>query len=627
MGYTYLDNIEMDEALVIYLNELKKKGAELGNEKLPVSESFGRITSEAVFAKISSPHYNACAMDGIALFSGKTSGATDTTPVYLKPDKDFIRVDTGDPLPQDCDAVVMIEDVIDLEDGNIKLISAAAPWQHIRQIGEDICAGEMILASNTLIEPAAMGALLAGGILDISVKKKPVIGLIPTGDEIVSPKENPEEGEIIEFNTSIFSGMVTTWGAIPKVYGIVPDEFELIKQAIVKATNECDLVIINAGSSAGRGDFSSKAIEETGEMLIHGIAIKPGKPTILGIVNNHPVIGVPGYPVSGIIVMEKLVKRVVESLLKSTFTQAVTVEAVLTRKLVSSLKYREFVRMKLGQVGERLVATPLNRGAGVVTSFVKADGIMEIPLNSEGFDAGQSVQVRLLRSESEVRNSLVIVGSHDPLIDIVSDLMRKNYPGEFVSSAHVGSMGGIMAVKRGEAHTAGIHLLDEVTGEYNQSYVNKYLSNEKISIIKGVKRIQGFMTAPGNPLNISSVADLTRSGIRYVNRQRGSGTRILLDYMMKQNNIEAQGIYGYQREEFTHLAVAALIAAGSADTGLGIYSAARAYGLDFVPVCEEEYDFIIPERFVDLRIIKHFIEILRSDEFLKKLEDLGGYNV
>lgn len=632
MGYSYLNNIELEEALDIFLAKIKECKIILGIEIVPVQNSLGRVTAEAVYAGISSPHYNACAMDGIALFARNTFGASDTTPVILKEGADFIRVDTGDPLPNDYDAVVMIEDVIELGNGEIKLLDAATPWQHVRQIGEDICANEMIITSNTKVEPSAIGALMAGGVLDIKVWKKPVVGVIPTGDEIVSPTDNPNEGEIIEFNSAIFSSMLESWGAISKVYGIVPDEYDLIREAVVKASQECDMIILNAGSSAGREDFSSKVIGDVGEVFIHGIAIRPGKPTILGIVNRRPIIGVPGYPVSGILVMENITKRVLEFFTKISYHEGITLKATLSRKIVSSLKYKEFVRMKLGNVGNRLIATPLNRGAGVVTSFVRADGIFEIPINSEGFESGREIDVRLLKTEEEIRNTLVSIGSHDPLIDVAADIMRKKYPGDYVSSAHVGSLGGIMAIKRNEAHVAGIHLLDEETGGYNLSYIKKYLGDNKTYLVKCVKRQQGLMVASGNPLGISGLDDIwnkdtVKKNINYVNRQKGSGTRILLDYLLKEKNIASSLIYGYEREEFTHLNVAALVKSGSADVGMGILSAAKAYNLDFIPICEEQYDFIIPEQFIELSAVKKFIEILKSVEFKNTLEDLGGYIV
>ena len=625
MHHNYLKNTGLEEAISSYIDHLKSSGALAKAERVRVKDSYGRITSEAVYAKISSPHYNACAMDGIAVCAGTTFGATDTTPVTLKEGVDFKRVDTGDPLPQKYDAVVMIEDVIEYEAGNVKLIGAAAPWQHVRQIGEDICAGEMIIASNTRIDGPSMGALIAGGILEINVWKKPCAGIIPTGDEIVAPSDNPGEGEIMEFNSVVFSSMLKEWGAEARVYDIVPDKYEILKDVLKKAAEECDIVIINAGSSAGREDYTSRIISDAGQLFLHGIAIRPGKPTILGSVNNKPVIGVPGYPVSGIIVMDMILRPVLDSLYNTCSSKGVDTEAILSRKIVSSLKYKEYVRVKLGYVGHKLVATPLNRGAGVITSFVRADGILEIPLNSEGHEAGEKVSISLLRSLNEIRNTVSVVGSHDLLVDIATDIMKRRNNGQYVSSAHVGSMGGIMAIKRGEAHLAGIHLLDEQTGEYNTSYLKKYFPEGNVKLIKCVKRIQGFMVGKGNPRNIKELKDIARKDIRYVNRQKGSGTRILFDYLMGREGLDKAGIYGYDREEFTHMSIAALVASGSADAGLGVHAAARAYDLDFIPVCEEEYDFIVPEEYLEIPAVRDFINILDSREFKAALDAVGGY--
>jgi len=625
--YTYLENKELEVAIEEFVTRLKDTKNFLTQEEIEVSEAFGRIASQAVFAKISAPHYYACAMDGIAVSAKDTFGATDTTPILLKKGRDYEAVDTGDPLPRDKDAVIMVEDVVVVDKDTVKIHSSASPWQHVRQIGEDICQDEMIIPSNTKIEPAAIGAMLAGGVGKVRVYKKPIIGLIPTGDEIVSPRPDPKAGEIIEFNTSIFSSMAEKWGVDSKTYPIVKDDLNLIKKSVLTACKECDLVILNAGSSAGREDFAFRAISETGDVLTHGIAIRPGKPTILGVVGKKAVVGVPGYPVSGIIVMETVVKKVLEEMVKSTLPKGEKLEAILSRRLMSSLKYKEFVRMKLGKVNNRFIATPLNRGAGVVTSFVKADGLLEIPLNKEGVEAGQKVQIELLNSKEEIENTLLINGSHDPLIDEAYDLVRKRDYKRFISSSHVGSMGGIMAVKRGETHLAGIHLLDEATGEYNRTYVNKYLKNQDVCLIKGVRRSQGLMTAKGNPMNIKDILDLKDSKIRYVNRQKGSGTRILLDYQLRLSGIDQKSIYGYDREELTHLSVAVQIAAGSADAGLGIYSAAKVYGLDFVPVCWESYDFITTKEFIEDEKVAGFIDVLKSKEFKDALEKLGGYEI
>jgi len=521
----------------------------------------------------------------------------------------------------------MIEDVVSISNagGTIQLYSAASPWQHVRQIGEDICQGDMLLQSFTEITPSAAGALIAGGVMAVDVLCKPIVGIIPTGDEIVTPNSDPKVGEIFEFNSTIFSGMIDKWGGIAKTYSIVKDKLELIIEALKTASEQCDVLLINAGSSAGREDYTKEAIARIGKVTAHGVAIKPGKPVILGFIGQKPVIGVPGYPVSGIIVLDAFVKPLLRLLLGQGGLFEDTIEAILPRRLNSSLKYREFVRTRLGFVNGRLIAVPLDRGAGVVTSFVKADGLIDIPQNAEGFESGEKVEVRLLRPLKEIEDTLVITGSHDPLIDEAADMLRRKYIGSRVASSHVGSMGGIMAIKRKEAHIAGIHLLDEATGTYNWPYLDRYFTRDEIALQACVKREQGFMVPKGNPKNIRNWADIASLGLKYVNRQKGSGTRILCDFLLKQEHIKPIEILDYDREEYTHTGVAAIVASGSADAGLGIYAAAKMYGLAFIPICEEHYDLLIDGKALGTEQVKRFLLILESEEFRRKLSQMGGY--
>lgn len=625
MAFQYLTNIDLEQAKEEYIKVLEANGMQYRTERIPVTESCARITADAVYAHICAPHYHASAMDGIAVRASDTFGATETTPVHLKPDQ-YVVVDTGDPLPEDCDAVIMIEDVVQEKQG-VCLYASAAPWQHIRQIGEDICAGEMILSSYRTITPAAIGSMIAGGVLEVEVIARPTVGIIPTGDEIVPPTADPSPGDILEFNGAIFSSMVREWGAEPKIYPIVRDQFDEIREMVKKALSECDMVLLNAGSSAGREDYSCQVIRDLGEVLYHGIAIKPGKPAILGYQGAKPVLGVPGYPVSGIIVIEQFLKPLVDRWNHVLDRSYVYEEAVLSRAVVSGLKYREFVRVRLGYVGEQLVASPLSRGAGVVSSFMKADGMLEIPQEMEGYEAGSHVQIRLLRPKEELQNTLVVIGSHDPLLDEVADMIHRKNPEIFMSSSHVGSMGGIMAARRGENHAAGIHLLNEADGAYNTAFVKKYFPKGGVRLVECVGRTQGLMAAKGNPLQIRGIADLTKPGLRYVNRQKGSGTRILIDYLCKKQKIDPEKIYGYDREEFTHTSVAAQIASGSADAGMGIYSAASLYDLDFIPICMEQYDLLIPDYAWDSPMVQELLETLKSEEFRNRLEKLGGYEI
>lgn len=626
MGFEYLTNVSLAKAKKDYVNLLRNNGFAPKEETIPVFEACGRVTAKAVYANICAPHYAASAMDGVAVKAKDTFGATETTPITLT-GKQYTVVDTGDPVPEGCDAVIMVEEIVKNEDGSITIHGAAAPWQHIRQIGEDICAGEMILPSFVPVSPSAIGAMIAGGVRTIEVLRKPLVGIIPTGDEIIAPCADPKPGDILEFNGAIFSAMVRQWGAEARIYPIVPDQFEAIRDMVDKAVAECDMVLLNAGSSAGREDYSARVIRELGEVLYHGIAMKPGKPAILGCKGSTPILGVPGYPVSGIIVIEELLKPLVDQWLKIPGEKKQYVQAVLTRPVVSGLKYQEFIRVRMGYVGNKLMASPLNRGSGVVSSFMKADGILEVPQGMEGYEAGSEVQVRLLSPVDKLKNTLVVIGSHDPLLDELGDMLHVANNDLYMSSSHVGSMGGVMAVRRGEAHAAGCHLLDTETGKYNTAFVKKYFPKGGVKLVSCVGRQQGLMVAPGNPLGIEKFSDITKENLRYVNRQKGSGTRILTDYLCKQENIDTDAIYGYDREELTHNSVAVQIASGSADAGMGIYSAAQLYGLDFIPICIEEYDLLIPEMCWQTPQVQQLIATLKSQAFKEKILAMGGYTL
>jgi len=618
----YLKTTPVQEALDIYM-EAVRKTVKPKREVIPVTAALNRITGRAVYAKYCSPLYNSAAMDGIAVTARRTENASEAAPVELVLGKDYKIVDTGDPIREPYDAVIMAEDLLETEqEDHVRIIAPAAPWQHIRPIGEDIVAGEMILPGHHCIRPIDVGVLLSAGIVEIEVIKTPRAAIFPTGTEMIEPGMQPKEGDIIESNSRMFENMIIAQGAEAVRFAPVEDDYDKIRDAVWQAAQEFDLVIVNAGSSAGTEDYTVHVLRELGEVLIHGVAIKPGKPVILAIVNNRPVIGLPGYPVSAYIGFENFVTPVLELLGQRTGKKNKTVEAVISKRLVSSLKHKEYVRVKVGSVGGKMVAAPLARGAGAAMSLVRADGFCVIEQNCEGCEAGEKVQVELYRDIEEIRSTAVVTGSHDLIMDVIADLMPDLYPGMNVSSTHVGSMGGLMALRREEAHLAPVHLLDEETGAYNLPYIRK-LFREPMALIKGVGRVQGIMVKKGNPLKISKIEDLR--GIRFVNRQKGAGTRLLFDHKLKILGISPEEITGYDREASTHMAVAALVGSDSADAGMGIRSAAIAMDLDFIPVGDEEYDFAVPVRYLDLPFIQAFIEILKCSRFHEKLEELGGY--
>jgi putative molybdopterin biosynthesis protein len=520
----------------------------------------------------------------------------------------------------------MIEDVREVDEDTIEITAAAAPWQYIRMAGEDIVATELILTRGHRIRPIDVAAVLSGGVRSVVVRKKPVVAIIPTGDEIVEPGADLNHGDIINSNSYMLEALVSEWDGEPKRLSIVEDDYEKIKAVIRQAATESDIVLTSAGSSAGRGDFVPPAIEELGELLVHGVSISPGKPTALGIVDSTPVLGLPGYPVSMAIAAENFLKPLLCKMLGIPTPVTYRVAASVVRKVASKLGSEEFIRVKLSHGAAGIVATPLARGASVLNSMVRADGIVRIPANLEGLSIEKMVTVELMKPLEEIQNSVVIIGSHDMTLDILADEIKITRPEMSISSAHVGSLGGLMALKRHEAHIAGTHLLDEETGEYNISYINRLLPGREITLVNLVYRQQGLIVASGNPGGIEELADLGSGELTFCNRQRGSGTRILLDYQLKKLGISPEKIAGYEREVYTHMAVASAVATGIADAGLGIHAAAKALGLDFVPIAEERYDLAIPEDSLSSPGIGVVLELVKSERFRERVQAMGGYD-
>ncbi len=625
----YVKNMPLGEAREKWQDALQKinffDSAQV--TEMAVEEALGQVTGAPVFATHSSPAYNAAAMDGIAVHFADLAAASDAAPVRLT-GKQFAAVNTGNCLPKEFDAVVMIEDVHYLDENEVELAIPATPWQHVRTIGEDIVATELILPVGHKIRPIDQGAMLATGVTKVLVKEAPQVLVIPTGSELIQPGITPVPGQIIEFNSRILAGYLNEWGAKAAGTSPVSDDKEKLRTAISNAVKRNDILIINAGASAGTRDYTSTVLAELGEVVVHGVAIKPGKPVILAIVDNTPVIGLPGYPVSAILTMRLFVHEMIYSFMDMQKPLAQWTTALMSRPIHSAMGVDEFVRITLGQVGEELMATPAGKGAGAVMSLVRADGILTLPAGSEGVGAGEEVQIELLRPLTDVQSTLVVIGSHDNIIDVLANLLHKGRKAIRISSAHVGSMGGIMAIRRGEAHLAGSHLLDEESGEYNISFIKRFLADTELQLINLCYRQQGLIVAQGNPLKIRGFEDVAKNNLSFINRQNGAGTRLLTDKTLKDMGLNPSDINGYEHEEYTHMSVAAAIANGSVDCGMGILAAANALNLDFVPVAEERYDLIIPKQFMDDKKIQALLELIRnSDEFKTLVNSLGGYSL
>ena len=663
----YLDDIPLSEAWQKWTAALEAAGLwqPLAGEEVPLDQALGRVTAAPVYARVSSPHYHGSAMDGYAVRASETAAASEVAPVQLTLGPQAKYVDTGDPIPEWADAVIPIENVQLVEEEGrtkdsvcIEIRSSVAPRQHIRLMGEDLVTTELVLPGNHTLRPVDLGAIAAGGHATVWVRRKPRVAVIPTGTELVSLGTPLKPGDILEYNSLVLAAQAQQWGGLATRCPIVPDDLARIQAAVAEAAVTYDLVLLNAGSSAGSEDFSAQVIQALGSVLVHGIAVRPGHPVILGMIDeqgkrdkeegpreipspkspgpnpksaiqnqksNIPIVGVPGFPVSAALTGELFVEPLLAKWLGRAPQTPATLEAVLTRKVFSPPGDDEYLRVMVGEVGERVVAAPLARGAGVITSLTRADGVVLIPRHSEGVDAGQRVTVRLYRAPDEIKRTIVAIGSHDLTLDLMAQFLAEK--GMRLSSANVGSQGGLVALRRGEAHLAGSHLLDPATGEYNLSDVEKYLPDTPVAIVTLVGREQGLMVRRGNPLNLRSLADLARPEVRFVNRQRGAGTRVLLDYELGKLGLPASAISGYEHEEYTHLAVAAAVASGLADSGLGIAAAAQALDLDFVPLFMERYDLIIPRVHYTSPRLRPLLDLLHDVRFKREVAARPGYEV
>ncbi|HAY38061.1 MAG TPA: molybdopterin biosynthesis protein [Desulfobacteraceae bacterium] len=626
----YLKMKPLKEAREI-LFERFLSGRVIYKEMISAPDAVGRVLAEPVTAVISSPNFHLSAMDGIAVKASNTFGASETRPKELMMGKDAFYVNTGHVMPENTDTVIMIEYVQILDPNRVKIETPAFPWQHVRKVGEDIVATELLFPQNHVITPYCVGALLSGGVFEVPVKIQPKVLIIPTGSELVDWREtiveNLQPGQVIETNSFVLGKLVESCGGIFVRHEMITDDPMKIKTAILNAVNsDVDMVLTVGGSSAGSEDYTRHAVDELGEVLVHGVTIMPGKPVLIGEIKDKPIFGIPGYPVSAIVAFEQFVGPLISFMLGQPEKKRSKIQVEPTRKIASKLGLEEFIRVKLGAVGDKIVAIPLPRGAGCITTLTEADGIIRVPNNSEGINPQEPVIAELLRPLSSIQNTIVVVGSHDNTLDVLANQIRGGRKNLTLSSSHVGSMGGLMAIKKKGCHLAGSHLLDTQDGSYNISYVKRYLPDMKVKLVHLVLRDQGLILSRGNPKAIKDIEDLRRKDIMFLNRQAGSGTRILLDYRLKQLGIDPSDVNGYENEEFTHMSVAVAVQSGAVDVALGIYAAAKALNLDFIPVVTEQYDLVIPEIYFESENIQILLETIDSSEFKNKVEALGGYS-
>ncbi|OQY52719.1 MAG: molybdopterin biosynthesis protein [Desulfobacteraceae bacterium 4572_89] len=626
----YLDMKSIEEAKQCLFDHFKDHVTDV--ETIDVVKSKNRVLAKPAVAAISSPNFHAAAMDGIALDAKDSFGASQDVPKTLVPRENAFWVNTGHVMPQGTNSVIMIEHLNILDNKHIEIESPVFPWQNVRKMGEDIVATQLLFPRGHKINSYSLGALLSGGIFQVLVYKQPRVLIIPTGSELkqwqeIQPKTFTA-GDVVESNSTVLGGLCQDHGAGFDIHPMLRDNFETIRQAVADATSgDYDMVCIIGGSSAGSEDFAKPVISSLGRVYVHGVTMMPGKPVLFGEINQKPVFGIPGYPVSAIVAFELFAGPLLLRMQQLPDLDVQSAQVSPVRKMASKLGQEEFVRVKIGSVDGELISSQLSRGSGSITTLTEADGVIRIPRHVEGIPEKEKVQAHLLKPLSAIENTIVITGSHDNTLDVLADQIRQGNSQVSISSSHVGSMGGLMALKKGGCHMAGAHLLNPQDGSYNISYIKKHLADHPVRVVNLVMREQGLIVPRGNPENIESIEDLKTGRLTFINRQPGSGTRILFDYKLGQLGINPEDILGYENDEYTHMSVAVAVLSGRANAGLGIKAAANALSLDFIPVITESYDLIILERFFNSSKIQTLLNIIATDDFKDRVTALGGYGV
>lgn len=622
-----LEGVPLEEALERWYNELEFRGlgGALAAEDVDVVESVGRVTAESVVARRSSPHYYMAAVDGLAVKSTRTFGATPDTPVSIKLGEDGNFVDSGSPLPEGTDTVVPLNEVQFINVEEVGVPNPSVPWRNVNPVGEDMHTSEVIVPRHRRIRPVHLGVMLRGGVKQVSVRRRPRVGIIPLGKNLVAPGAEPGVGQRVEALTPILSNMCREAGAQPEVLEFVHERVETLDEALQGRLSSWDLLVIVSGRSHGTA-VPAAWIAAHGSLVLYGANIKPGQSICLGVVEKLPVLILPDNAVSAYITYDLFVRPLIGRQLATLDDGQIQLSAILGQQIVSPAGTDEFLRVYLSNVGGRRIAVPISRGADNVTSLVRADGIVCVPAEVEAIPDGNRVEVRLIEPTERFDTNLLIMGTYDIAFDLLRNTMARHFPEVTLQTANVGSRGGLAAICKGYCHAAGLHLFDAETGTYNETFVRELAAEVPMVLINFFRRHMGFIVRQGNPKNVTSLEDLTRADVTFINRQHGSGTRVLIDHHLKKAGVDAARIKGYQSETYTHMSVAATVASGAADAGIGIATVARALDLEFIPFIIEHLDLAVPRRFFQLFQIQSMLRILRSREFRGDIESLMHYD-
>ncbi len=633
--HQFLDVVDRDEAEARFRRHITM--APLGEEAVPLAAALGRILARDVVADVDVPSFDRAGVDGFAVRVSDTIGASDEAPRELRLNPELLTpgvasqfglaettatvIATGGMIPRGADAVVMVEHTETREDNGGLVVEIRRPvvaGQFIQAAGFDIARGETVLRKGQMLTSREIGALAAVGLAEIFVWRRPRVAIFSTGDELVAPGDAIRPGAVYDSNAAILAASVEELGGVPIGLGIARDD-EAELAALLDAALAHDMVLLSGGTSKGAGDLAYKVVSRLDDpgIVVHGAALKPGKPICLAVTQGKPVVVLPGFPTSAIFTFHEFVAPVIRAFAGRPAERRETVAAILPVRVASERGRTEYVLASLveGQDGS-LMAYPTTKGSGAVTAFGQADGFFRVPPQTETVPAGTGVDVTLIGAGHKLAD-LVVIGSHCVGLDmLIGHLMAD---GLAVKALAVGSMGGLAAAKRGECDVAGIHLMDPATGEYNRAFLN-----ETLELFPGYGRLQGIVFRPGDArfenctIPAFVAAGLADPTCLMINRNVGSGTRIVIDRLL--NGICPPG---YAHQAKSHNAVAVAVAQKRADWGVAIEVVARQYGLGFLPLQPERYDFVVPKGRVERAPVRRFLDLLQESAIRARLAELG----
>ncbi len=635
--------VGLEEARGILLEHFNP--SPIGEEEVALEDAYGAVLAEDVYSGIDVPGFSRAAVDGFALIAQDTFGADEEEPRALRiigsvrageePGFEIepglaAEIATGAPMPGGANAVLMVE-YTQTKGDELLVFKAVSPGENVTPMGNDIMAGELVLRRGQRISSKEAGVLAAIGRRRVRVFRRPKVAIISTGDELAEPGEALSFGKIYDVNSFSLSYAVLENGGSPLRLGSVGDDPRRIEGALRDALRRADVIITSGSTSAGSGDVIYSLLDRLGSpgLLVHGLKVKPGKPAAIAVVDGKPIFGLPGYPTSAMIIFTALVAPIIRSMAGlGGGAEGVRQRAKVAKRIASAKGRAEFLPVHLvrSESGEAL-AYPILKGSGAITSFSMADGFVRVPEDQEFLEGGEEVEVELFGRDYRPAD-LVLMGSHCIGVDILLGIIRKRNPNLIAKVINVGSLGGIQAVRDGAADIAGIHLLDKETMRYNLPFLERYGLVGRAILVRGYRRQQGLIVRKGNPHGIRGFEDIIHKGLKFVNRNAGSGTRLLIESWIKEiservgidaGSLKAR-VKGWGFEVNTHSAAASSVARGLADAGVGIRPAAEAHGLDFIPLAEEEYDFLIPASRIEKDSVKEFLSALRSDDFKRELE-------